>query len=363
MANYKYMQLAELLKKDITNSVFSVGQQIPTEDEMIERFDVSRNTVRQAVKLLVQQGYLTKVQGSGTFVNESGTTDPGKKSYPNRSSKRIGVVMNQNNTYIFPRVLMGISDYLSEHGYAMMIRITFNHIAKEEETLAELLESDLAGLIIEPARSGLPRVNNELYRRIGKTIPSVLIHAVLPEYTIPSITLDDSGGMELLVDHLVERGHRNIAAFLKFDENPGMERFQGYASGLLKHKLMFDESKILWFSDEDSPADLFSDDNADKVLKIIENCSAVMCYNDSIVADFYSFLDRRGISVPKDLSVVGYDNSIEGKINPPTTIDHPKERFGRAAAEALLNRMEDPTLDVTKRFSPVLIERDSVSQI
>lgn len=363
MANYKYRQLAEVLKNDIVNSVYSAGQQIPIEDELIERFQVSRNTVRQAVKLLVQKGYLTKVQGSGTFVTENATAGAEKKGFNAADGRRIGVVMNQNNTYIFPRVLMGISDCLSERGYSMVIRITFNHITKEEETLAELLESDLAGLIIEPARSGLPRVNSELYKKIGETIPSVLIHAEFPEYDIPSVILDDIGGMELLVDHLVEKGHRNIAAFLKFDEYPGMERFQGYASGLRKHNIMLDEGRILWFSDEDVATTLFFEENADKVLKVIENCTAVMCYNDSIVPDFYSFLDRRGISVPNDLSVVSYDNSIEGKISPPTSIDHPKERFGRAAAEALLTLIANPTANVSRRLSPQLVERNSVSQI
>lgn len=361
MANFKYRQLAELLKNDIINSVFSVGEQVPTEDVLIERFGVSRNTVRQAVKSLVEQGYLHKIQGSGTFVSEGST---GKaKQYNNGNSKRIGVVLSHNNTYIFPRVLMGISDYLSEHGYSMMFRITFNRIASEEETLRELADSDLAGLIIEPARSGLPVVNGDMYRKIQETMPCVFIHAKFPEFDIPSITLDDIGGVELLVDHLVEKGHKNIAAFLKFDEYPGTERFQGYVAGLRKHGIPLDEGRILWFADEDDLGDLFSEANTHRIKNVIGNSTAVICYNDGIVPAVYSYLERQGISVPDDLSIVGYDNSKENKTALPTTIDHPKEHLGRAAAEAILTLIKNPEADVSRRFEAKLIDRGSVREV
>lgn len=364
LANFKYLQLADRIKKDILATVFKPGQQIPIEDELVELFAMSRNTVRQAVKLLVNEGYLIKIQGSGTFVADR---LPMAKSAENdsrrRGGRRIGVVMNHVNTYIFPSLLMGISDYLFERDYSLVIRHTYNHIAREEQVLSELLEANLKGLIIEPARSGLPRVNYDLYRRIEETMPCVLMHAEVADFRLPSVTVNDAAGFELLVDYLVSKGHRKIATFCKFDEQTGVKRFLGYAEGLRKHGLQLDEGRILWFADEDAET-LFSDANAPRVFSIIDQCTAVLCYNDDTASRFYAFLEKHGMDVPGKLSIAGFDDSIKGGMVPPvTTIVHPKDRFGNAVGKALLDLIADPSANVSLCFPPELVERDSVRDI
>lgn len=358
VTNFKYRQLAEKIKKDILAGDFKPGQQIPIEDELVKLFGMSRNTVRQAVKILVNDGYLVKIPGNGTFVTES-------QPQPNESagSRRIGVVLNQVNTYIFPSLLMGISDYLFEKDYSLVIRHTYNHIAKEEEILSELLEANLEGLIIEPTRSGLPRVNYDLYRRIEETLPCVLVHAEMTGFRFPSVTVDDAGGFELLVDHLVSKGHTKIAAFCKSDEQTGVKRFLGYAAGLHKHGLKLDEGRVLWFADEDAPT-LFSEANASRICSVLGESTAVMCFNDDTASRFYSFLERKGLSVPGNISLVGFDDSIKDGVVPPiTTIIHPKDGLGKAAGRAILGLIGNPSAEVSKCFVPVLVERDSVQDL
>lgn len=359
MAKFKYKQLVELIKNDILASVFIPGQQIPIEDELMERFAFSRNTVRQAINLLAEEGYLVKIQGSGTFVSEK---LPSAKKREN-ASRRIGVVMNHVNAYIFPSLLLGISDYLFENDYSLVIRHTNNHIAKEEQVLTELLEANLEGLIIEPARSGLPRVNYDLYRKIEDTIPCVLLHAKLEGFQFPSVRASDAEGCELLVNNLAGKGHKNIAALCKFDEQTGVQRFLGYARGLRKNGLCFDESRVLWFSDEDFEK-LFSEANAHRVFSVIENCTAVICNNDELAERFYVFLEKHGISVPDALSVVGFDDSMKGGMVPPvTTIMHPKGVLGRAAGKAILDLIADPSADVSICPAPELIEYNSIKAL
>lgn len=360
MTNFKYRQLADKIKNDILAGNFKPGQQIPIEDELVKIFAMSRNTVRQAIKLLVNDNYLIKIPGNGTFVTES---LPQPKNSEGGGSRRIGVVLNHVNTYIFPSLLMGISDYLFEKDYSLVIRHTFNHIAREDEILAELLEANLEGLIIEPARSGLPRENYDLYRRVEEMIPCVLVHADMPGFRFSSVMVDDAGGYELLVDHLVSMGHRKIAAFLKVDEQTGVRRFLGYTAGMRKHGLKFDEGRVQWFADEDIPF-LFSDANISKVFSVIGDSTAVMCFNDDTAGRFYAFLEKNGIRVPDKISLVGFDDSIKDGMGPPiTTIVHPKNEFGRAVGKAILDLIERPSMDVSKRFAPKLIQRDSVRDV
>ena len=360
MTNFKYRRLADKIKQDILTGDLKLGQQIPIEDELMELFAMSRNTVRQAVKLLVNDGYLVKIRGNGTFVAES---LPQAKSGEEIGRRRIGVVLNHVNTYIFPSLLMGISDHLFEKDYSLVIRDTHNHITREEQVLSELLEADLEGLIIEPARSGLPRVNYDLYRRIEETIPCVLVHAQLSGFRFPSVAVDDAEGFELLVDHLVSMGHTDIAAFCKSDEQTGVKRFLGYAAGLRKHGLKLDEGRVLWFADEDIPV-LFSEANMSRIFSVIDKCTAVMCFNDDTAGRFYAFLEKNRIRVPGDLSVVGFDDSMEGGVFPPvTTIRHPKYELGKAAGKAVLDLIAEPSMDTSRRFAPVLIDRGSVCGI
>lgn len=359
MAKFKYKQLVEQIKNDILASVFIPGQQIPIEDELMERFALSRNTVRQAINLLAEEGYVVKIQGSGTFVSEK---LPSSKKREN-TSRRIGVMMNHVNAYIFPRLLLGISDYLFENDYSLVIRHTFNHIAKEEQALIELLDANLDGLIIEPARSGLPRVNYDLYRKIEDTIPCVLLHAELAGFQFPSVRASDADGFVLLVDNLVQKGHTNIAAFCKFDEQTGVQRFIGFAKGLRKNGLNFEEDMVLWLSDEDVES-FFSEANAHRILSFIENRTAIMCHNDELAERFCVFLQKHGISIPDALSVVGFDDSMKGGMVPPvTTILHPKGVLGRAAGKAILDLIADPSADVSVRPAPELIDHGTVKTL
>lgn len=359
MANFKYLQLADQLKGDIESSRLSAGQQIPTEDELMERFALSRNTVRQAVKCLVEEGYLLKIQGSGTFV--TGGKKPSAKSGGGvpRGRKCIGVVMNRMENYIFPRILMGIGDCLVEHGYYMLLRVSFNHIDNEAKALTELLDGDLAGLIVEPARSGFPSANRELYRRIEREIPCVLMHAEMPGFNFPSVMVDDQKGFELLTRHLVEKGHENIAALCKLDEQTGVKRFLGFAAGLRACGLTMDESRVVWFADEESET-LFSGPNVERVMKVIDDCTAVMCFNDDLATRFYSFMRSRGASIPEDISVTGFDDSVMGKAPPLTTIVHPQEILGRTIAEAAVALAEGATGDVSVVYPPQLLDRGTV---
>ncbi|MCD8352657.1 MAG: GntR family transcriptional regulator [Planctomycetaceae bacterium] len=362
MANYKYLKIASQLKGDMLLGNAAAGQRIPTELELVKRFGVGRNTIRQAVELLVGEGFLYKVQGSGTFFSDKIAEYKQKKSTAGRN-KCIGVVLNQVNSYLFPNILAGISDYLFEHDYHMIIRMTLNQIARERHILSELLDSEVAGLIVEPARSGLPLVNTEHYGRIERQYPCVLLHASLPGFGFPTIDNDNEDGAALLVRHLIYNGHSAIAAICKADESCGIRRFRGYAAELQRHDLKVNENRVLWFVEEDYE-DLFTDAHAGRVLSRLKDCSAVVCFNDDIARRFMPFAERHGLRIPDDLSVVGFDNvNWDHAANRLTTVEHPKEALGRAAAEALLTLFSNPFANVSRLFPPRFIERDTVRRL
>lgn len=361
LSGYKYHKLAERLRSEIDLGIRAPGKQIPTEEELAVRYSLSRNTVRQALRLLVDQGYLTRVQGSGTYVAEKTTAQPQATVPP--GSRSIGVVLPRCNNYIYPEVLMGISECLFEHDYTMVYRITYNQIARERQVLGELLSSNIAGLIVEPTRSAWPLVNTDLYRRIEAKMPCVLTHASLPGFRFPTIGVSDYEGAAMLVDHLAAKGHRKIAGIFKSDEQTGLGRFHGYAAGLARNGIALDERRLIWYFHEDFPS-LFADANSARIFSALEECTAVLCYNDEVASGLYPFLRHHNVRIPEDISIVGYDDvtDIMG-IRPFTTIENPKSVLGRAAVEALLGLFKNPAAEVSLQFSPNLIERDTVRNL
>ena len=109
----KYVKLFERIKSEILTGVYQGGEKIPGENELAQKYGMSRQTVRQSLSLLEQDGLIERRQGSGTYVAEKAHT--GKKSW------NVGVIATYISEYIFPSILRGIESELSEHGFAPVL--------------------------------------------------------------------------------------------------------------------------------------------------------------------------------------------------------------------------------------------------
>lgn len=105
----KYIHLFEELKRRILQGEYQNGQRLPGENEMAGEFAMSRQTVRQALSLLEQEGFIQRRQGSGTYVR--------RVERRRERSWNVGVVATYISEYIFPSILRGIEGELSEEGF------------------------------------------------------------------------------------------------------------------------------------------------------------------------------------------------------------------------------------------------------
>ncbi len=185
----------------------------------------------------------------------------------------------------------------------------------------------------------------------------------------PSVVPDDYAGQKALTERLIEIGHRRIA-YLSLPEDlvATRERTQGYIDAHTEAGLTVDPRLI-------KPADSMStrpDDRrsvlkfaVDSVLALPEPPTVICTGNDRLAMQLYGRLRSRGIRVPEDISIAGYDDYrlISETLYPPlTTVELPYHQMGRAAAEMLLNRLSDaehPRAD-TLRVSGDVKWRDSV---
>ena len=359
MKTPKYFSLMEQLKKDMIEGRIKPGDKLPSENELAEMYDISRHTVRKALSILANEGFVVAEHGRGTFCS-------GERIGKGRSgnSQNIAVITTYISDYIFPRLIQGIDKVLTEEGYSIFLKNTGNSRKNEERCLSDILTKDIDGLIIEPSKSEIYCRNLTQYEMLDELgVPYVFIQGTYMQLKDkPNIVMDDAKGGYMVTNYLISLGHKNIAGIFKNDDTQGKMRHKGYVKALQEAGIEYNPDLVTWFHTEDRDVK-----PAETVRQMIEDgveFDAIVCYNDQIAMEVINVLTKFGKRVPEDVSVTGYDNSFMAMTSPVrlTTIAHPQEKLGEMAAELLLEKIKhipDSESKVARVIEPELIIGDS----
>lgn len=385
----KYQQVIEWVKQNIADGTFREGDKLMSENEMSSRFGLSRQTIRRATGELVNQGLVTRIQGSGTYIG-SGPSDSLQEEVPDhisgavlfsdrmdnaehmdgttpgvrRPSMNIAVISTFNESYIFPGILKGIGEVLTDHGYAMQVLFTDNRLYREAAILQMLLEKDnIDGLIVEPVKSALPNPNICFYRQIqGKGIPVLFFNAFYPDIEAPCVRIDDEAAAKTATQMLLDAGHERIGAIFKSDDGQGPLRYKGYMKAMSEAECHTEQDTVIWL---DTPAANGMEKIGEYLFERMKGCSGIVCYNDQIAYQLIGLALERDIRVPEDLSVVGIDDSYLANVCrvPFASVAHPKEVLGRKVGENLVHMISDPAFDGNCLMESPAVMRDSIAHL
>lgn len=331
MQSHEAVELA--LREAIIAGQYTIGEKLPTERVLLTQFQVSRYGLRQALKVLVDEGLLRAVQGSGYFVE-----DPRHRQHKQAAQKIIGVITTHLADYIFPPIISGIDSVVSAAGYGLMLSNTHNEFANEQRSLLRMIETGVSGLIIEPTRSAMTNPNLALYRRIALAgTPVVFINAGYAGLAdFPTLTVDEASGERQLVEYLLEQGHRKILGLFQIDDQQGVNRMQGFVQAYQAKLAGVTSGNVMLYQSGDRLADLKAR-IVDQVTGELKP-TAIACYNDQLAIRLISWLGEIGLKVPADISLVGFDDyEMSRYLNPElTTVVHPKRLMGEDAGRAVL---------------------------
>lgn len=352
----KYQDLIDYIIDLVESGTLKPGQKLSSENELSRQFDISRQTVRTALGILEEQGVLRRVKGSGTYLN-----DHRRENLEQRN--RIAVVTTYVDSYIFPKIIQGIEEVLFERGYSVQIAFTNNAPEREKSVLSDIISrDDVAGIIVEGTKSGLPNPNISFYRTLQeRDIPVLFINTFYPELDVPHVSLDDVQAARKAVEYLIEKGHRDIGAILKLDDGQGRQRYLGYLQAMDQAGLSVTDSRMVWIDTDESKQLAYC---TDKIMNRLESCSALFCYNDQIAFQLVRLLHNHGIRVPEDVAVISIDDSdlaIHSEVQ-ITSLPHPKEKLGAKAAEMLLRMIDSGKTVDSFEFDTRVVERSSVTQ-
>ncbi len=353
----RYLELVNWIKDQIRMKALVPGQKIYSEHELSRMFQLSRQTVRHAISVLEHEGIVRREQGSGTYICDTRLADLEKRS-------RIAVVTTYVDSYIFPKTIQGIESVLLEKGYTMQISFTNNQVEREKKILEEILERDeVAGIIMETTKSGLPNVNRALFLElISRKIPIIFINSFYPTLKIPHVSINDRMAGRKATAYLIAMGHTKIGGIFKLDDGQGHLRYAGYVDAMNTAGFPVCDTNIVWIDTEDVK---HLEKSREKILERFRGCTALICYNDEVAFSLTKLFKQENIHVPEDLSLVSIDDSelaVSGEVF-LSSIKHPMEKLGEKAADNLTKLMRDPNFKASFEFDIDIVKRKSVSKI
>ncbi len=269
------------------------------------------------------------------------------------------VVLDAANPFATETV-RGLEDVVHEHGCAVYVCSTDGSPDREARYLRLLEEQRVQGILITPATRGIRHL--QTLRDRGTLV--VLLDRRSADGDLCSVSVDHAHGGELAARHLFELGHRRIA-FINGPVHLSQcaERRRGMRRAAREAGFDADDSIVEYTIDPITSLEQ-AERHVDELLALEDRPTAVVCVNDQIAFTVLRALAQRRVRVPRDISVVGYDDvEFAAMLTPAlTSIRQPKYEVGRAAAELLLAETLDPNHrhgDI--RFEPELIERQSTT--
>jgi GntR family transcriptional regulator of arabinose operon len=352
----KYQRIADEIREKILSQSFQVGKAIPTELQLQKSYQVSRDTVRKAVSVLVNEGFLRREKGSGTYVNEL----PEPRQTAEKSEKKtIGLITTYISDYIFPTIIRGIEQELNAKGYSLLLSSTNNDYAQEKKCLEKMIDFGVDGLIVEPTKSNQYNPNLATYVNLREhNIPIVMINAVYEELNTPFICVDDVEVGFLATKELIDNHHKNLLLVTKLDDLQGKLRMKGFIKACEENHIQISSDSIITFTTESF------DSVYSKVIHLLKKrpeITGVVCYNDMVAKILTTKLMELGLNIPEDYSIVGNDDSTLSRMGINlTTTKHPKERMGIDAARWIVQAIEQGSPGESILYQPELIRRGSV---
>lgn len=354
----KYQKVADDLLRQILDGSYAIGQVIPTEHQLCGIYQVSRHTVRQALRLLIQQGYLRAEKGSGTFVLDYRDTQIERVT----STKTIGVITTYLSDYIFPNIIEGIEEVLRKNGYSLMLSATNNNPALEEESLKQMITQGVEGFLIEPTSSNEYNPNIAYYAHLKEAgIPVYFLNAYYDILDLPYASLDDFLAGYEATKFLIDRGHQKIGLITKLDDMQGKLRMKGFVKMHEVAKLSFQSYDIATFTTQTQTEVI--NEYVNQVLHSDNPPTAFVCYNDQVSSQLIQLMRAKGKEMPRDFSVISYDNSYLAEAHQLTSVSHPKKILGKDAAKQLLGAIEKKKEMKIIQYPPEIVERSSVQPL
>lgn len=278
----------------------------------------------------------------------------------------VAILVPTTANPFYATMIQGFEQSVVREGFQVLVYHSATGFPQSDDdrVLRSLLTKGLKGVVIS-ASNNSRMLETGAKRLLDAGIKVVLADCPQSENRFHCISYSYEKGAYLAARYLIDHGHRHIAyAGLPVDRESRQQRISGYRRAMDAEQLPV---SVVLHEPADEHAQIVCGENlADRILSLTPRPTAVLAINDLVALGLLRELQQRGIRVPEDISVVGYDDSPYSEAsNPPlTTVRVQAEQMGQMAAMLLLNDIHGVTGEpVILSLEPVLVERGSVSDL
>ena len=262
--------------------------------------------------------------------------DPFARGLKSQRNRSVGVLLPDMTAPFYSNVVTAMSRIMREHNYHCLISSYDANHGLERDNLKFILTCGIDGLIYAPENL-LPEEFNELTARCG--IPIVLIDRAIQGVDVDTVLVDNADVVYRAVNRLISRGHSRIAIITGPQSvYTAKERMVGYLRALSNANILYDDDLVI--SGENDFATGYR--GCETLLRQKDRPTAVFTTNYDITMGFITAARERGLRIPEDVDVFGFD-SVEtcSMMKPPLPVVHqPDQLIGKTAAQYLLDRLD-----------------------
>jgi GntR family transcriptional regulator of arabinose operon len=363
----RYRDVMKALQQQLSDGTLSAGVKLPALHELARQFQVSANTVRNAIRVLEEDGCLYHVPGIGAFVHPSNGDRSATAVTVALATIDIGGAFEMG-------IAQGVEQACQERGWALQVYDARADAQLESRNLSRLTETATRGAIIVPISN---TVNLEMLVRLKLAgYPMVLVDRGVPGLNVDLVESDHEKGAFVATQYLLQHGHRRV---LMVTDPPSVtsvaQRINGFERALLEYGLERRRGSTILVSPEAAVRGvkerrryLGPYEAVLPVLKSVERPVAIFAHNDYSAWGVFEACRELGLCVPQDVSIICFDDTDITRATSPriTTIAQRPWDLGRTAVELLERRLQPEHAGAECRHVLVdvdLIERESVSTI
>ncbi|GER75168.1 GntR family transcriptional regulator [Weizmannia acidilactici] len=231
-----YQQIHDDLVQKIERGFYQPHDQVPSEKELCEKYNVSRITAKKALDLISSEGYIERKPGKGSFVKPSPIVKHGTSS----SKKTIACILTEFRDFA-NKMLHVIETAVSSRGDHLILKLTHGKGELEKKYIKDLID-EVDGFIIMPAQNQY--FNEEILKLVVRKIPLVLVDRILKGIPTVFVGTNNIRSSELLISTLIEQGKKRIGIITPNEKGTSSveDRITGWENALLKYNLVPDKA-------------------------------------------------------------------------------------------------------------------------
>jgi DNA-binding LacI/PurR family transcriptional regulator len=219
-----------------------------------------------------------------------------------RTTKTIGLVVPEVSNPFYPELIQQVADRAKLAGYSLQLHLSAADQESESACIASLAGNRADGILLVTGERGLI-ARSQVNSLVASGTPVVIMGWVEDAEHLDLVAGDDAAGGRELAYHLADLGHKRIVVLGKPPHRGVLDRMVGFSEALTERGIPLLPEMVIEVASEEEVRIGVSD-----LLKLPEPPTAIFAYQDSLAAVVYRQLEKEGLSIPNDMTVVGFDN-------------------------------------------------------